>query len=119
MPLPLGLERLKNGSAHLVDHLRQRLGRIYVDDKGVIMILYLLLLKAMPDKVSFPVATGRNQRNIVAIGQEPNNVLCFFYTVTEILRTGITISNKWVHPISLKIDAAKIQQFYHKMIIKR
>lgn len=42
-----------------------------------------------------------------------------FFPIAEILCTNIAVSNKWVHPISLKIDAAKIQIFCHKMIIIR
>ena len=114
MSLSFGLEDFKDGPAHFVDHFRQRLGGIDVNDESIIAFLDVVLLKAMANQVRFSVPSWRNQCNIVAVLQPCGDVLRFLNTVTEILRANITICNKRVYHICFLFLRCKYTHFVIK-----
>ena len=85
MPFAFGLEYLEDGTSHLIDHLRQRLGGINVDDEGIITLFDLFLRKAMPYQVRLSIAAGRDKGNIIAIQQPSVDVFRLLYAVNRVL----------------------------------
>lgn len=104
-PLAVGLKPGHNLLAKFEHKLTQRLGVIYINEKGVIITLNRRLAEIMLYEATFPHATRCNECHIVPIDNLISQLARLLLTVTKV--TSALIS----------ADYKRIEQLFHTFII--
>ena len=90
----LRLERLQNRQSQPMNHIRDRLGGVDIDKERVIVIRNSRLGKAMTHQIGLAITPRRNQRHIITVGYQPNQVGSLLLTIAKVRCSGIAGSDK-------------------------